>query len=162
MPINNRTLLEQVNRRLNFFTGFFTTADDWLQGQEYHLEKRRLHLRGLHTAGIIPGEGEALKVTAGGGLAVRVGPGAALDREGNLLYLSAAKTIPITLPEGLPKAVYIYISYAEAQPTPITTSTIPNTAVRHGSPRIPKLLLRPMIRAISMGSCLPASYSNQA
>jgi hypothetical protein len=114
MPSNNRTPLGQVNRRLNFFTGFFTTADDWLQGQAYHLEKRRLHLRGLHTPGIIPGEGEALKVTAAGGLAVRVGPGAALDREGNLLYLSEAKTIPITLPEGLPKAVYVYISYAES------------------------------------------------
>ena len=109
MPTNNRT----VFKRLNFFTGFFTTAEDWLQGQEYHLEKRKLHLRGLHTPGIIPGDGEELKVTAGGGLSVRVGSGAALDREGNLLYLPAAKTIPITLPENLPKTVYIYIKYAE-------------------------------------------------
>ena len=109
MPSNHRTIF----KRLNFFTGFFTTAEDWLQGQEYHLEKRKLHLRGLHTPGIIPGDGEELKVTAGGGLSVRVGSGAALDREGNLLYLPAAKTIPITLPEDLPKTVYIYIKYAE-------------------------------------------------
>ena len=47
------------------------------------------------------------------GLSVRVGSGAALDREGNLLYLPAAKTIPITLPEDLPKTVYVYIKYAE-------------------------------------------------
>ena len=60
MPTNNRTAF----KRLNFFTGFFTTAEDWLQGQQYHLEKRKLHLRGLHTPGIIPGDGEELKVTA--------------------------------------------------------------------------------------------------
>jgi len=113
MPINNRTPFRQLNKRLNFFTGFFTTAEDWLQGQEYHLEKRKLHLRGLHTPGIIPGEGEELKVTAGSGLSVRVGAGAALDREGNLLYLPAAKTVPIPLPEDLPRTVHVCIRYAE-------------------------------------------------
>jgi len=113
MPTNNRTPYRQLNKRLNFFTGFFTTADDWLQGQEYHLEKRKLHLRGLHTPGIIPGEGEELKVTAGSGLSVRVGAGAALDREGNLLYLPAAKTVPLPLPEDLPKTVHVCIKYAE-------------------------------------------------
>jgi hypothetical protein len=113
MPISNRTPFRQLNKRLNFFTGFFTTAEDWLQGQEYHLEKRKLHLRGLHTPGIIPGEGEGLAVTAGAGLSVRVGAGAALDREGNLLYLPGAKTVPIPLPENLPKTVHICIKYAE-------------------------------------------------
>lgn len=45
--------MDTAFQRLNFFTGFFTTADDWNQGQEYHLEKRKLHNRGLHTAGVI-------------------------------------------------------------------------------------------------------------
>ena len=34
-------------KRLNFFTGFFTTAADWTDGETYHLEKRRLHNRAL-------------------------------------------------------------------------------------------------------------------
>ena len=37
---NNRI----VFKRLNFFKGFFTTAEDWEQGQHYHVEKRKLHL----------------------------------------------------------------------------------------------------------------------
>jgi hypothetical protein len=62
-------------KRLNFFTGFFTTADDWNEGQTYHLEKRKLHNRLLHRAGVM----EGLDVVVEGGLKVIVEAGAALD-----------------------------------------------------------------------------------
>lgn len=107
-------------KRMNFFTGFFTTEDDWNQGQAYHLEKRKLHLRGLHTPGILrvlrdplgnPAYG--LVVTAAGGLAVHVSQGAALDPEGNLIVLAQQRTT--TLPADLSGTVYLAIRYAEAE-----------------------------------------------
>lgn len=110
MPDQKRTAF----KRLHFFTGFFTTAADWEQGQQYHLEKRKLHLSGLHTPGIIPGNGEELKVTAAGGLKVAVAPGAALDRDGNLLYLHEKQdNIDVTPPQGQAGRVYICIAYGE-------------------------------------------------
>ena len=110
---NNRI----VFKRLNFFKGFFTTAEDWEQGQHYHMEKRKLHHRGLHTPGIIAGDGDELKVTIkatpGSDFVVQVGSGAAVDGEGNLLYLPGTHDLPVPLPPNLPQIVYIYARYAE-------------------------------------------------
>lgn len=105
-------------KRLNFFTGFFTTADDWNQGEAYHLEKRRLHNWGLHKPGIFQDLDEAgkqcgLAVQADGGLTVRILPGAALDGKGNLICLASAITRTLTLPSDLPKTVYLYIKFDE-------------------------------------------------
>ncbi len=113
MTPNNRTAF----KRLNFFTGFFTTAEDWLQGQRYHLEKQKLHHRGLHTAGIIAGDGAELKVTiktmTGSDFVVQIGSGAAVDGEGNLLYLPDTADLTIPLPSPLPQTVYVYAQHAE-------------------------------------------------
>ena len=101
-------------KRMNFFTGFFTTAKDWDEGQQYHLEKRRLHNRGLHTPGIIRGEKDELAVVADGDLDVRVLPGAALDGLGNEIYLGQRR--PLSIEPGdypLPGLVYIAIEYSE-------------------------------------------------
>ena len=49
-------------KRLNFFTGFFTNARDWNEGQDYHIEKRRLHNRSLHSPGVIKSERHELNV----------------------------------------------------------------------------------------------------
>ena len=101
-------------KRLNFFTGFFTTAEDWNDGQDYHLEKRKLHNRALHTPGIIRGEGQDLRVEAAGGLTVRVLSGAALDGGGNEICLEQPQTLTMNL-NGytLPQLVYIAIQYQE-------------------------------------------------
>lgn len=104
-------------KRLNFFTGFFTTADDWNEGQAYHLEKSKLHNRGLHKPGVIhdlekeSGKQLGLAVSAAGGLNVTVSPGAALDGEGNLICLATARTLELGLPDNLPRKVYLYIQF---------------------------------------------------
>ena len=101
-------------KRMNFFTGFFTTAEDWNQGQSYTIEKRKLHNRGLHTPGVIKGEGQELQVEAAGGLDVRVLPGAALDSDGNDIYLWQPNNLTINPDEyDLPQLVDIAIQYAE-------------------------------------------------
>lgn len=105
-------------KRLSFFTGFFTTAEDWNQGQKYHLEKCKLHSRGLHTPGIIQGEGQELwvKATDPASLYVEVLAGAALDGEGNAIYLGQPRKLEVVPPDTLPQLVYIAIKYAE-EPT---------------------------------------------
>ncbi|MBW2123523.1 MAG: hypothetical protein JRH07_17015 [Deltaproteobacteria bacterium] len=103
-------------KRLNFFTGFFTTADDWTQGQNYHMEKRMLHNRGLHTPGIFRGERDDLRVEAAGGFNIRVLPGAALDGAGREIYLGQPGTLTIH-PDAysLPQPVYVAIRYEESE-----------------------------------------------
>ena len=103
--------MTNITKRLNFFTGFFTTAKDWQDGQDYHLERRKLHNRGLHTPGIIRGEREELRVIPTGGLNVQVCCGAALDSDGNEIYLEQTRTLTIDPPETLPQLVYIVIKY---------------------------------------------------
>jgi hypothetical protein len=105
--------MTNITKRLNFFTGFFTTAKDWQDGQDYHLERRKLHNRGLHTPGIMRGEREELRVIPTGGLNVQVCCGAALDSDGNEIYLEQTRTLTIDPPETLPQLVYIAIKYYE-------------------------------------------------
>ena len=100
-------------RRLSFFTGFFTTADDWNDGETYHIEKRKLHNRALHRPGILPGVGDELAVLPGGQLCVEVKPGAALDGYGNLMLVNSAKALEITPPSPAAQTAYITIQFAE-------------------------------------------------
>ncbi len=82
-------------QRLNFFTGFATTAQDWIDGETYHIEKQKFHHRGLHTPGILhQTDGDEVNDTslqvspkAGAVLTVEIAPGAALDKEGNIIIL---------------------------------------------------------------------------
>jgi hypothetical protein len=107
-------------KRLNFFTGFFTTADDWNEGQEYHHQKRRLHNRRLHTPGIMAGEKEEFRVEAAGGLNVKVKSGAALDADGDEVYLRVPDVDPLVLevasePPAQNTTYYIVVKYREAE-----------------------------------------------
>ncbi len=101
-------------KRMNFFTGFFTTANDWEDGQAYFVEKRKLHNRRLHTPGVLHGEGEELKIQATVGLKYQVLPGAALDANGNEIYLGSSRELGLVPDElSLPRVVYIAVSYHE-------------------------------------------------
>ena len=98
-------------KRLNFFTGFFTTADDWNAGEAYHLAKRRLHNRLLHRAGVM----EGLDVAVDGGLKVIVEAGAALDNAGNLIYVAGPETVTLTAPNSEPTQFFITVGYHEKE-----------------------------------------------
>lgn len=101
-------------KRMNFFTGFFTTANDWEEGQSYHIDKRKLHNRSLHTPGIMRGERDELSIQAIAGLRYRVLPGSALDANGNEIYLGSARELELKPGElSLPRVVYIAIRYGE-------------------------------------------------
>lgn len=103
-------------KRMNYFKGFFTTADDWKAEQRYHKEKLKLHNRGVHTPGIMGGVATGLQVKAHGGMDIEVQPGAAIDGYGNEIFLGESRTLTIDTTElTLPKLVYICLRYEEEE-----------------------------------------------
>jgi hypothetical protein len=84
-------------KRLNFFKGLFTKADDWKQEQNYHIEKHKLHNRCFHSPGIVRGANEELGVIVTEDGSIKVRPGCAVDGHGNELYLT--HTHDLLLPE---------------------------------------------------------------
>lgn len=99
-------------KRINFFKGFFTQAEDWQSAQEYHIEKRKIHNRFLHIPGIVYGCLDNLNVTATeDGTALYIGPGYAIDGKGCDLYLPKPDKISINPQDYIPPAtIYVVIS----------------------------------------------------
>ena len=109
---------EQVQgfKRINFFKGFLTTEKDWNDAERYHIDKRRLHNRMMHSPGIVYGYAGDLRVTARarGDLSVEVQPGYAIDGMGNDLMIQDAAIRNINLEEfKLPQTIYIVLRYYE-------------------------------------------------
>lgn len=109
---------EQVQgfKRINFFKGFLTTEKDWNDAERYHIDKRRLHNRMMHSPGVVYGFAGDLRVTARarGDLSVEVQPGYAIDGIGNDLLIHDATIRNISLEElKLPQTIYIVLRYYE-------------------------------------------------
>src|SRR5205823_5431631 len=103
-------------KRINFFKGFLTTEKDWNDAERYHIDKRRLHNRMLHSPGIVYGYSGDLRVQARarGDLSVEVQPGYAIDGMGNDLMIFDATIRNINLEEfKLPQTIYIVLRYYE-------------------------------------------------
>ena len=103
-------------KRINFFKGFLTTEKDWNDAERYHIDKRRLHNKMLHSSGIVYGYAMDLKVNARarGDLSVEVQPGYAIDGMGNDLLIYDATIRNINLEEfRLPQTIYIVLRYYE-------------------------------------------------
>lgn len=104
-------------RRMNFFKGFFTQAEDWKANQDYHVVKRQFHSRYLHTPGIALGCLENLRVTAtDDGRAVYIAPGYAIDGLGHDLYVPQPQRLEVD-PQAFspPRTVYIVARFAESK-----------------------------------------------
>jgi len=103
-------------KRINFFTGFQTTADDWNDLVKYQVEKHKLHNRLMHGPGVVPRVMGGLKVSARGraDMSVEVAPGYAVDGDGNEIYI-AEPTIKTIDPGDfkLPQTVYVVAKYVE-------------------------------------------------
>lgn len=107
---------QQGFKRINFFKGFLTTEKDWNDAERYHIDKRRLHNRMLHSPGIVHGFSGELKVTARarGDLSVEIQPGYAIDGQGNDLMIFDATIRNINVEEfRLPQTIYIVLRYYE-------------------------------------------------
>ena len=103
-------------KRINFFKGFLTTEKDWNDAERYHIDKRRLHNKMMHSAGIVYGFAGDLRVSARsrGDLSVEVQAGYAIDGMGNDLMIHDATIRNISLEEfKLPQTIYIVLRYFE-------------------------------------------------
>ncbi|MFT7578511.1 MAG: hypothetical protein ACI9MR_000169 [Myxococcota bacterium] len=103
-------------KRINFFTGFQTTADDWNDLVKYSVEKHKLHNKLMHGPGVVPNVLGGLKVSARGraDLSVEISPGYAIDGDGNEIFVPEP-TIKTIDPGDfkLPQTVYIVAKYIE-------------------------------------------------
>jgi hypothetical protein len=96
--------------RPRFFSGRLLTAEDLALEQDYFREKQKRHNRSLHGFGVVNG----LRVTTGSGNLV-IGPGMALDCEGNELVVETPLTIP--LPTITETVAYVSLKFSE-EPLP--------------------------------------------
>lgn len=80
-------------RRVKPYEGLSIDAQTWAEAHDYHTDQLRLHSLAFHTSGIIVG----LRVRAAKGneAAVIVGPGVALDDNGNMIVVGQERTIPL-------------------------------------------------------------------
>ncbi len=103
-------------KRINFFKGFLTTEEDWNAAERYHIEKRQLHSRRLHSPGVVRGHGGDLRVIARsrGDLSVEVQSGYAIDGMGHDLMLWDARIKNINPEEyRLPQTIYVVLRFSE-------------------------------------------------
>jgi hypothetical protein len=107
--------MDEGFKRINFFNGFFTSAEDWTAAEKYHNDKRRLHNQYLHTPGIVRGCLDSFGVTVSeGGKTLEIGPGLAIDGEGRELYLPTAQRLSFDVQQYKSAAiVYLTIRYHE-------------------------------------------------
>lgn len=107
---------EQGFKRINFFRGFVTTTKDWNDAELYHVEKRKLHNRCFHGAGVVPGYRQEMKVRSRGrgDLSVEIAPGYAIDGQGNDLILWETEIKSVNKGDfKLPATIYFVMKYQE-------------------------------------------------
>jgi hypothetical protein len=104
-------------KRPRYFGGKLLTPADLELEQQYVREKSKLHNRALHGFGIVSG----LTVTLKEGTII-VGPGLALDCEGNELIVAAAQSILSSAITVDCPAVYLNLRFAEENTDPVSTA----------------------------------------
>ncbi|MEH1792460.1 hypothetical protein [Nostoc sp.] len=113
---------EYVNKRLRYFNNQFLQEQDFIDEQNYHVDRQRRHNRLLHTPGVPDGGG--LNVTKTGDTQVQVDPGTAIDGQGRQILLSERRTVDVKDDQGqlfqLGRLVFLVISYS-VQPSDKTT-----------------------------------------
>src|SRR5262245_16205551 len=106
-------MTSQSFRRLNYFNGLFTEAEDWIAEQTYHREKHKLHNRTLHTPGLVPDRENKLAAVIAENGSVTIGPGCAIDNEGNELRLTETTLVPGSVASFGAGTVYVLLEYNE-------------------------------------------------
>jgi hypothetical protein len=104
-----------INKRMNWFDRQFLRAQDFMDEQDYHLDRHRRHNQWMHTAGVV--EGLAVSGTAGTNT-VTIAVGTALDNLGREIVVRVPVLLT-PLPTGA-ALVEIYLRYSENESDPST------------------------------------------
>ncbi|MGI5154095.1 hypothetical protein [Microbispora sp. CA-102843] len=115
MPDN--ALPSAVEKRVRYFDGQFLQDQDFIDEQNYQLDREHRHNRLLHG----PGIAEGLTVTSAAPNQVTVAPGTAIDSEGRQLVLAQATTVDLPGADFNDKqGVELLLSYRENAEDPQT------------------------------------------
>ncbi|MGK7872667.1 MAG: hypothetical protein AB4426_04940 [Xenococcaceae cyanobacterium] len=108
-----------VDKRLRYFDGQFLQDQDFIDEQDYHLDRERRPLKCLTIAGVC----EGLTVNAPGRNQVTVAPGMAIDARGRQMVLESPEVVDLStqVPQaGQTKQVNLFIAYHEEASDPAT------------------------------------------
>ncbi len=94
-----------VVKRLRYFDGQFLKDDDFIEEQQFHIDRQNRHQRALHVAGIVEGLGVAKN---NDNLGITVSPGTAVDSVGRSIIL-LEQPPPISVPQGVDAAATMYV-----------------------------------------------------
>jgi endosialidase-like protein len=128
-----------VEKRVRYFDGQFLQDQDFIDEQNYQLDREHRHNRLLHGPGIADG----LTVTSTAPNQVTVAPGTAIDSDGHQLALADATTVDLPAGDFNDKqGVQLYLSYAESAEDPQAVG---------GSQDFTRWLERPELTAVAPG-----------
>jgi hypothetical protein len=103
------TMPDNVQKRLRYFDGQFLRDQDFIDEQNYHLDRQQRHNRLLHAPGIVSGLEVTVKPETG---EVTVAPGTALDSAGRQIVLS--KETKLNLESTVAgQALLVYLAFAQ-------------------------------------------------
>jgi hypothetical protein len=135
----NYDLPAVVEKRVRYFDGQFLQDQDFIDEQDYQLDREHRHNRLLHA----PGVAEGLAVTSAAANQVTVAPGTALDSDGHQLVLAQATTVDLPAKTfNNQQGVQLYLSYLQSAEDPQTTA---------GSADFTRWLERPELTALVAG-----------
>jgi hypothetical protein len=135
-----------VEKRVRYFDGQFLQDQDFIDEQDYQLDREHRHNRLLHGPGIT----EGLLVTSSGPNQVTVSAGSAIDSDGRPLVLAQATTVDLPAADFNDKqGIQLLISYLESAEDPQTVG---------GSQDFTRWLERPGLTALAPGETYSGSY----
>jgi hypothetical protein len=141
------TLPEVVEKRVRYFDGQFLQDQDFVDEQDYQLDREHRHIRLLHGPGIADG----LTVTSTAPNQVSVTAGTAVDIDGNQLALAQATTVDLPAQDFDDKqGIELYISYLVSAEDPQTVA---------GSADFTRWLERPQLTALAPGQAFSGTSS---
>ncbi len=135
-----------VEKRVRYFDGQYLQDQDFIDEQDYQLDREHRHNRLLHGPGIADG----LTVTSTAPNQVNVAPGTAVDSDGYQLVLAQVTTVDLPPADFNDKTgVQLYISYQQSAEDPQTVA---------GSADFTRWLERPQLTTLAPGQ----TYSGTA
>jgi len=148
----NYELPEYINKRVRYFDGQFLTDRDFVDEQNYHLDRRQRQNRLLRSPGILDGLEVAETSDSTG---IKITPGTAVDYQGRLIILHdivdfegeplerQGKAFVLSTENYADKQVTLYLSYSQQEADQATPDAQSGDAAR-GSAGYTRWLEQPL------------------
>jgi len=98
-------------RRVEPYRGLVVDETTWADAHDYHREHLKLHALAFHSAGVAAGL--EVHATPSEPDSISIGPGVALDQEGNIIVVGQERRVPIESVK--PGAVFVVLGFQETR-----------------------------------------------